>query len=252
MLTFERHEEILARLQEVKVVKLAELVEATGASESTIRRDLTDLEQQKKIKRVHGGASLVTRRKDEPSLLEKSTKYSEEKRRIAKEAASLVSDGDTIYIDAGSTTQAMIPHLRGKDIVAITNGLNIITDLVDANIKTYVLGGYVKSGTRAFVGSGAFQSIQSYQFDLAFLGINGVDKHTGYSTPDPEEALIKQQAIARAASTYILADHTKMGDVTFAKVADLKEASLITSDKADEMIVEQLKEQTAITVVKET
>ncbi|WP_026690770.1 DeoR/GlpR family DNA-binding transcription regulator [Alteribacter aurantiacus] len=249
MLTFERHQAILARLNEVKVVKLSELVDVTGASESTIRRDLTDLEQQNKIKRVHGGASLVTRRKDEPSLLEKSTKYAEEKQRIAKEAARLVRDGDTIYIDAGSTTQAMIPFLRDKDIIVVTNGLNIITDLVDANLKTYVLGGYVKTGTRAFVGAGALQSIQSYQFDIAFLGTNGVDEEVGFSTPDPEEALIKQHAIHRSTQTYVLADHTKLGDVTFSKVADLHEAALITSEKANHDMIEQLEKQTTVKVV---
>ncbi len=249
MLTFERHQAILVKLEEAKVVKLSDLVEATGASESTIRRDLTELESQKKLKRVHGGASLLTRRKDEPSLQEKSTKQSEEKQSLGRFSAELINDGDTVYIDAGSTTQAIVPFLKGKDIIVVTNGLNILNDLVAANTKTYVLGGYVKRGTRAFVGGGAFQTIQSYQFDRAFLGMNGVDVSVGYSTPDPEEAMIKQQAIERSTNAYVVVDHTKLGDVTFCKVADLGSAELITSDKAESELVEIIREQTNVQVV---
>ncbi|PYZ97096.1 DeoR family transcriptional regulator [Alteribacter lacisalsi] len=252
MLTFERHEKILALLNQSKTVKLTELTEATGASESTIRRDLTDLEQQRKLKRVHGGASVLTGRREEPSLQEKSLKDQDEKSALGRAAADLINDNETVFIDAGSTTAAIIPFIQDRNITVVTNGLNIISALAGTGVKTYVLGGQVKGGTYAFVGAGALNSIQAYQFDKAFLGMNGVDPVFGYSTPDPEEAMIKRQALAHSGEGYVLADHTKLGDTAFSKVAGLREAVLITSDKSSESIIEDIEKQTNVQVVKTT
>ncbi|UTR09044.1 DeoR/GlpR family DNA-binding transcription regulator [Evansella sp. LMS18] len=249
MLTFERQELILSLLKENQIVKIQQLVEETGASESTIRRDLTELESQKRLKRVHGGASLITKKLEEPSLLEKQSKYSAEKSAIGKYAASLVKDGDSVFIDAGTTTKTMAEYLRGKDIVVVTNGLNIITDLLDNGIKTYLLGGYVKAGTHALIGRGAVESLNSYQFDKAFIGANGADTDSGFTTPDPEEALIKSTAIDKANNAYVLADHSKFGDVSFSKIKNLNEAEIITSEKLDKELQDKYRKYTELKVV---
>lgn len=144
MLTEERHRIILELLAEKEVVKLQELVEATNSSESTIRRDLTQLEKEKKLRRIHGGATLLQKKREELSVLEKSTKHRQEKKRIAEYAASLVQNGDCIYLDAGTTTFEMIPHLHGKDIVVVTNGIMHLDMLLEYDIPTYLLGGFVK------------------------------------------------------------------------------------------------------------
>ncbi|TMW71824.1 DeoR/GlpR family DNA-binding transcription regulator [Alteribacter natronophilus] len=249
MLTDQRHETILALLNQSKTVRLADLTEATGASESTIRRDLTDLEKQKKLKRIHGGASVITGKTEEAPLQERTLRDQGEKIVLGKAAADLISDHDTVFLDAGSTTAAIIPYITDRNITVVTNGLNIITALAGTGIKTYVLGGHVKSGTHAFVGAGAIASIQAYQFDKAFLGMNSVDAEFGYSTPDPEEALIKKQALDRAAESYVLADHTKLGETSFSKVASLDEATLITTDKADRELVDEISRETRVEVV---
>lgn len=249
MLTFERQQMILKLLEEKKVVKIQELVEETDASESTIRRDLTELENSGHLKRVHGGASLLTRKTDEPTVEEKEAKNNEEKRAIGQYAASLVNDGDCLFIDAGTTTKALIEYLTNKDLVVVTNGLNIITELLKHGIKTYVTGGLVKEGTHAFIGRGAVDSITNYQFDKAFIGTNGIHLLNGFSTPDPEEAFIKKVAIERANEPIVLADHTKFGDVSFAKVASLHEAMIITSNQLESNVQKQYEEKTEIKVV---
>ncbi|SDY33991.1 DeoR family transcriptional regulator, fructose operon transcriptional repressor [Evansella caseinilytica] len=249
MLTYERQQLILSLLEEKKIVKLQELVDATGASESTIRRDLTELEEQKLLKRVHGGASLISKKFEEPTIEEKQSKYKAEKSAIGKYAASLVNNGDCIFIDAGTTTRAMVEYLQDKEIVVVTNGLNIITELIANNIRTYVTGGYVKEGTHAFVGRGAVDSLQTFQFDKAFVGTNGVDSESGYTTPDPEEAQIKELAIRKANETFVLADHSKFGDTSFAKIADLSAAIIITSKLTDLQTIKQYKKKTDIKVV---
>ncbi|MCR6095388.1 DeoR/GlpR transcriptional regulator [Salipaludibacillus agaradhaerens] len=251
MLTYERHETILQLLEKQKIAKLAELVNETGASESTIRRDLTILENEKKIKRIHGGASLLKRKVEEPSMIEKQQQFTVEKQQMGEKAAGFIKDGDSLFIDAGTSTQAILPYIKAKDVVIVTNGLNIIEEAINLNFRTYVLGGYVKSGTHAFVGKGAVEAIQQFQFDKAFIGTNGVDLNFGYSTPDPEEAQIKHLAIKQSNHSFVLADSSKFGDVTFAKFADLNEAVLITTEGDDDEFFKKLKQIVTLEVVKD-
>src|SRR4051794_12906122 len=194
MLEPERHQMILEALRIKNTVKLQELVELTNSSESTIRRDLTQLEEGKFLKRVHGGAARLQGKLQEPSMTEKSSKNLQAKREIAQYAGSLVEEGDCIYLDAGSTIFEMIPFLPSS-IVVVTNGLMHANELLDRNIKTFLLGGYIKPTTKAMVGRGALESLEQYRFDKCFMGVNGIHTQLGYTTPDQEEAMIKQQAI---------------------------------------------------------
>ncbi|MFA9559251.1 DeoR/GlpR family DNA-binding transcription regulator [Evansella sp. AB-rgal1] len=249
MLTFERQQFILSLLEEKEIVKIQELVDATNASESTIRRDLTELENSRQLKRIHGGAKLVANKIEEPTIEEKETKYNAEKEAIGEYAASLIKKGDSVFIDAGTTTKAMIPYLRDKDIVIVTNGLNILTIALQNNIKTYIVGGLVKSGTHAMIGRGAMESLQMYQFDKAFIGTNALDVVHGFTTPDPEEAHVKELAITRANKAFVVADHSKFDDSTFSKIADLTKATIITSSYVEEEIIVPYEKMTEVKVV---
>ncbi|WP_413375431.1 DeoR/GlpR family DNA-binding transcription regulator [Alkalihalobacillus sp. 1P02AB] len=252
MLTLERKERILDLLKRHEVVKIQEIIADTGASESTIRRDLTELEQEKKLKRIHGGATLRSNKRDEPTMAQKSLKNRHEKVGIAKKAATFVQDGDCIFLDAGSTTFEMIPFLKGKNIEVVTNGLTNITALLDADIHTHVLGGYVKKGTHAFVGRSAIETMETFRFDYVFLGANGITADDGCTTPDPEEAFIKSHAIKCGRQAFVLADHTKFGDVTFSKLTDLNKVTLITSQYMQEqnsLLHEQITALTKLEVV---
>lgn len=229
MLTKQRHQLILQRLSEQKVVKLKELVDLTDSSESTIRRDLTDLEAEGYLARVHGGAILIATPDEEPTFEEKRDRFVDEKVAIARKAATFIEDGMSIYLDAGTTTQAMVPFLQGKKIVVVTNSLPIANELFDLDIKTFVIGGELKRSTQALVGYNARESMMNYRVDLAFLGMNGIDIEAGYTTPDPEEALVKKTAIELAQTSFVLADASKIGKRTFSRVATLDAAQLITS-----------------------
>ncbi|MCM3664299.1 DeoR/GlpR family DNA-binding transcription regulator [Mesobacillus subterraneus] len=248
MLTPERHQLILQMIKEKPIVKIQELVDMTEASESTIRRDLTLLEEGKFLKRVHGGAARLRGKLQEPSMTEKSTKNLQGKRQIAQYAASLIEEGDSIYLDAGSTIMEMIAYLPAKDIVVVTNGLMHLPHLLERNIETYVIGGYAKPKTNAIIGRGALASLEQYRFDKSFLGVNGVHPHSGYTTPDQEEAMIKQKAMSLAREAFVLADDTKFSEIAFAKIADLHEAVIITN-KIDEDIEGQYLSKTSIKVV---
>ncbi|MGM0876762.1 MAG: DeoR/GlpR family DNA-binding transcription regulator [Bacillota bacterium] len=248
MLIPERHRLILELLQEKENVKVHELVELTNTSESTLRRDLDQLEKQNYLKRVHGGASLLQRKRKESSMTVKSTQNLKEKVLLAKYAAQLVVDGDCVYIDAGTTTYQMIQHLNQKDIVVVTNGIDHLDALHEKDITTYIVGGYVKKITKAMIGSKAYESIQNYRFDKSFIGTNAIHHELGFTTPDPEEAQMKEKAIYLSRESFVLADHTKFGEVSFSKFADLHHAKIITNEE-DSINLEKYKEKTDIYTV---
>lgn len=246
MLTNERHDYILKLLEEKRTVKLQDLVEKTDASESTLRRDLTELENMGKLERVFGGAILPTRNLQEPSMADKSTRNLKEKQSIAEYAANFVQEGDSVFLDAGTTTLQMIPYLKDKNPVVVTNGLPLAVALNEAGLTTYLTGGLLKPRTGAFVGAGALSALETYHFDICFLGVNGFHADYGYTTPDPEEAAIKKKASSNARKTFVLADHSKVNKVSFATIMDLGEATLIV----DGLPAESLKEFEKITPVK--
>jgi len=248
MLTNERQEIIMNLLAEKQTIKMQEIIEATQASESTIRRDLTELEDQHKLERIHGGATVSERKLQEMSITEKSSRNLQEKVRIAKYAASLVQDGDCIFIDAGTTTFQMIPFLGNKNIVVVTNGLTHVNSLIEQGITTYLTGGYVKAKTSALVGPQTIQSLENYRFDKCFLGVNGFHIEFGYTTPDPEEAAIKQLARSLAKTTYVVADHSKYDKVSFAKIEDMKNATLLTGSLEKDRL-DALKKMTTVEVI---
>ncbi|UOQ49947.1 DeoR/GlpR family DNA-binding transcription regulator [Gracilibacillus caseinilyticus] len=249
MLTIERQDLILSLLKKQEVVTVKQFCEAANASESTIRRDLTELEKKQYIKRVHGGASLLKKTREEPTILEKSTRHQQEKSMIAQRAASFVEQGDTVYLDAGTSTMELIPFLENKEVVVVTNGIPHVQLLTERGIETYVISGKAKKGTAALIGTKAVDAIKEFHFDKCFLGINGIHLEQGLTTPDPEEASVKRTAIAQSQASYILADPSKFGEVAFANVAQLSEVSIITTNGISQEQLREIRKQSTLEVV---
>lgn len=250
MITMERRDLILSLLKEKDVVTVKRICEETKASESTIRRDLTDLENKQIIKRVHGGASLLKKKREEPTLIEKTTKNQREKNKIAEKAASFIEEGDSLYLDAGSSTMEIIPFLKDKSVVVVTNGIPHVQLLIEYDIETYVIAGKVKRGTAALIGTKAVESIKEFRFDKCFLGgINGIHAELGLTTPDPEEASVKRTAMLQSQITYVLADPSKFGEVSFANVSEVSDVDIITTVGIAEEHVTELSKLTNIEVI---
>lgn len=228
MLTEERYNFILEKLDLYGVIKSQELMLEMNCSESTIRRDLASLEEQGKLVRVHGGAKRVYTIEQEQTLSEKSIKNVQNKKDIAELAASLVEAGDVIFLDAGSTTSFMVPFLKGKNIRIVTNAVQHALLLAEQNNDVLLIGGKLKNTTQAIVGATSSEQLSCYRFTKSFLGMNGIDRDYGFTTPDPEEATVKQQAFANSSKVYILADESKFNKVTFVKVCNIEDAVIIT------------------------
>ena len=228
MLTEERYSVILEQVKQNKSVTLTELCELLGASESTIRRDLTTLDGRGLLKKVHGGAiSTEDRSFDlvEHDVESKSKLFTEEKIAIAQYAASLIEDGDFCFIDAGTTTERLIDFLPKKDVSFVTNGFVHAKKLALKGFKTYIPAGEIKNTTEAIVGAECVSSLQNYNFTKCFMGANGISLTAGISTPDRNEALVKSTAINRSRIAYVLADHSKfdrIASVTFAQMGSIQ------------------------------
>lgn len=218
MISEKRHDLILQELRKKDFLTLQELIERTGCSASTVRRDLSKLQQQGRLQRVHGGATLNSNRNNEQILSDKLSQNLKEKRVIGQFAAKLIEDNDCIFMDAGSSTIEMIPFIKARNIVVVTNGLTHVEKLLKQGIKTLMIGGQVKETTLATVGASALDTLSRYCFDKAFLGMNGLDLKHGLTTPDEKEALIKEKAMEQANQSYVLLDHSKIGAVYFAHV----------------------------------
>ncbi|WP_412990110.1 DeoR/GlpR family DNA-binding transcription regulator [Pediococcus siamensis] len=245
MLTEERQQLILMQLKTNGIVKLQDLVQTLNCSISTVRRDLQELEDQGKLVRVHGGARTVTTLQTEPDVLEKSSKNVQGKRKIAQKAVQQIQSDEVIYLDAGTSTEAMIPFMAQlTSVLVVTNGVQLASQLADINIKTYLVGGELKNTTKAIIGADVVETIKNFRFNRVFMGINGVHPEFGFTTPDPNEAAIKRAVLHQSEINYFLADTSKLNEVSFAKVADLDEGILIT-DETDQTVLnsfEQIKE----------
>ena len=247
MLTEERHQTILHLLEQQSVVKSQELSTLLNASESTIRRDLQELENAELLERVHGGAKRILNLGFEQNMVEKSIKNTQKKQLIGRYAANLIHDGDVIYLDAGSTTVEIIPYLIGKKITVVTNSVHHAAKLGDLNIATIILGGSLKLSTKAIIGSTSLEQLHHFRFSKVFLGMNGVHVDYGLTTPDPEEAALKNLAINQAEEIYVLVDQSKLNKITFTKVASLEHITILT----DTCSAELLKKFEQITTIKE-
>lgn len=246
MLAEQRFEAILKELADNRAASVTRLCELTGASEATIRRDLTTLSRQGRLNKVHGGAVLASSafQGEEPDVGTKTLLHRDEKDAIAHYAAGHINDDDVVYLDAGTTTVRMVEYLKGSGATFVTNGIACAQRLMELGLRGYILGGFLKPGTWAVVGTGALEELSRYNFTKAFLGINGITIRQGFTTPDPEEAAIKTRAAEQSYLTFVLADSSKFEMVSAVTVLPLEKATIITEHLPDPSYLEH-------TVIKE-
>lgn len=231
MILEKRLEIIIDTLEKEEAVSNKILTDKLKVSESTLRRDLSYLQDMGKITRVHGGAVLNNIAASEINFTDNQKRQLKEKSIIGKKAAGLIKDAKFIYLDAGSTCHEVIKFLNNsRDITIVTNGLMHVDDLIKKNIKTVLLEGEIKPSTKVTTGIRTLESISKYNFDLAFIGANGFDVKA-YYTADPNEAVVKSKAIENSTRAYILADRSKENVKYFQTIATRDEIKLITEEE---------------------
>ena len=227
-------EERLSRIVEIVARKgtatVSDLAVALDISESTIRRDLDKLDQAHRLVKVHGGATTLesahlTR---DLTLEERHGLHAEEKRAICSYAATLVGPDDLVYLDAGSTVEELINHLSERGARYVTDSVSHAMKLAARGFQVTVLGGELKSATESLIGPDTIAALSRYHFTIGFWGVNGITPDSGLTSPESNEALIKQLTMERTARRYVLADASKFDNTSLVEFGAFDSATIVT------------------------
>lgn len=233
MFVEERQQRILDRLKQVGKVTVEELASSFGVSAPTVRADLASLEARRLLRRTHGGALPPATSLYEPPYAERATAQSDEKRRIGRAGAELVRSGETVILDAGTTTHEVglaLAEAPPDGITVVTNALPTAMALMDAGVEVIVVGGHAQPRRRATLGPLAADFLAAFRADRVFLGVSGVDAEAGLTAIDFDAAHVKRAMMAHAREVVVVADASKIGQSAFAHVAALAGISLLITD----------------------
>ena len=225
MLQEERFNKILEELAENGAVKNIELSRKLNVSESTIRRDINELDELGELKKVFGGAVGIKKHVNtrEEDIVTKAAVHVEEKDIIAKYAAGFICDDDSVFIDAGTTTERMTDYITNRKATYMTNGIVHAQKLAQRGFRVNIVSGAVKKVTLSV------KSLSNLNFTKCFMGANGIDLEKGFTTPDMDEAMIKEEVVNRSNDVFVLADSSKFGQVSAVTFAKLKGKCIITN-----------------------
>ncbi len=240
MLAEERKRVILQIINDRKAVRVSDLSAALNITEATVRRDLDELQNERMIRRTHGGALSIYPVASEFSVQELVQENQEEKRIIAAKAFDLINDNDALILDNSTTVRelaALIKTGKKKKLTIITTSFTIVSDLIGTGVHEIIhLGGSVRANINGTLGPIAERALINLHADKTFLGVNGVSISFGYSVPNAYEAALKKAMSDAAEQTLVLADHTKFEKSYLCKVAAIDEVDrLITDDLPPEM-----------------
>jgi DeoR/GlpR family transcriptional regulator of sugar metabolism len=215
-------------------ISLNELAERLGVSLMTVRRDLDELQAQGLVRRVRGGAVSLAAPAEEAGYDAREPWQRSTKQRIGAKAAELIKPGQTVLLDAGTTTAALARFLPSPLTVGVLS-LQAANQLADRpGIKLLVLGGESRPGERSLVGHLTLRLLQEVWFDCFLMSIGAVHKELGWSEFSMEDATVKQHARCRADRTIVVADSTKLGVRAFARVAGLGDVDTFVTDDPGE------------------
>jgi DeoR family fructose operon transcriptional repressor len=235
MLPAERHIRIVSILEEKGVITIEALSDAFDVSRNTVRRDLRRLEEQGLLRLTHGGAVATNQVPMGPPVHERADLYVDERRRIGATAAKMVRDGDSILLDAGTTTEQIARHLKPESgITVITNALNVAAALAQSKgITAVIIGGILNNVTGCTAGFHAEQFLYQFHVNKAFISAGAVTEETAYNT-NAFEIQMKQEMMDAADEAVLVVSSNKVGAASLAAISRVSEFSaLITDDQAD-------------------
>lgn len=228
----QRHERIREYLEVHRVARTADLCEMLGVSEATVRRDLEYMEAQGILERTHGGAILTQRVPLAPEYAHRARTRTDEKRSIGALAASLIEDGDVIFINGGTTCTQVVSHIRNKpNVTVVTNNVMAALEASNADFRLILLGGLFVGWTNSVAGPFAVEMVRQIYADKAFIGVEGISPKFGCTVPSEDEAQLVREMIRRTRGPVtVVADHSKWGAVSNFEVAPLSRIHRLITD----------------------
>mgnify|MGYP004702639195 CR=1 FL=1 len=248
MLKEERFQKIISMLNENEFINVAEVAISLNVAEMTVRRDLKTLEELNKLMRVHGGAKAKKENNfKELSHHEKQRINVDEKRYIAKIAANLIQENDTVFLGAGTTNEMIYDFVKVQHAKIITNSMDVFLKFVQDNrFETILVGGELRQRTGAFAGSFANDVLRKIRVKKAFIGTNGIFEDS-VTTYNEDEGVAQGIILDNAHEKYILADSSKIGKADFFVFYSLKDVTaMITGEEIGAKIVNRYKKITKI------
>ncbi|QUW21507.1 DeoR/GlpR transcriptional regulator [Sporosarcina sp. Marseille-Q4063] len=234
----ERQKIILEEIDIYGKVHVIPLAKRFNVSNETIRRDLEALVKTNKLKRVYGGAVKTSYPDGEPPYQQREIINFDAKQAIGKEAASLINDGDTIFLDTGTTILELARFIQGnKRVTIITNSLptaNLIKESLAQRIftgKLIILGGEVSAEQQSISGYLCEEMLKKFYVDKAFISVGGISIQTGISDYDLTESKISEIATSMSKEVIVLADHSKIGVQSFSFISAIDMVNVIICDK---------------------
>ena len=227
----ERHARILEVLAARHAVRVSTLSELLGVSEVTVRRDLEELERKALLERTHGGAIPARRMRAEPAYGEAVERMPEQKRAIGRTAAALVQPGETVFLNGGTTTLEVFRALDVPGITIVTNSVGMAAESAERDTDVILTGGEYRAPSNSCVGGFATDAIRKVFAARAFIGVEGVSRRAGLTSPVSAEADIARAMIDQThGPVIVVADHTKLGTVADFAVAPITAADHFITD----------------------
>ncbi len=227
--TEERRKQILTQLLDKKHLTVKELAAAMNVSGATVRRDLKALAGEDELLLVHGGATLPRQR--DYSFRAKQLRAVEQKRVIGRLAATLLSDGDQVFLDAGTTCSEMVPHLKKmQGVTVLTNSARLALQLNSPGLNVFLIGGEYRPDRMDTVGPMAMSALNQVRGYVAFLGADGVSMDFGPSASDVASAHLHRQVVEHARRTVLLIDSSKFGGASLFQIVDWSKISTVVTD----------------------
>lgn len=241
----ERWDQIRAVLDRKGRATVEELADLFSVSRSTIRRDLLEMHQNNLLLRTRGGAVRAQMVAFDRPVTESGTINVELKERIGRAASELISKGETVMLDAGSTTYQVVKHLRATNVTLVTNSFDAAAVAMSKpDTDVLMVGGIVRVHGRATVGPTAEDQIALFKADTAILGMNGVSPEDGLTTPNILVAQVKRAMVAQSKRLILVADHTKLGVSALCKVGAIEDAEvLVTDGEADPEVLSAIRDR---------
>lgn len=230
-----RRKRIMEQLRLEGKVLVSQLSQLLAVTPVTIRNDLAVLEQEGQLLRIQGGAIPVPGSQENVIPVVGQDPYLQEKRAIAQAAAGLVRDGDTLFINSGTTTAFVAEALSvRKNLNVVTNCLSVARRLgAVPSIRVLLIGGEINAQYGFTHGGDAQEQLQRYQADWAILSVDGISAHSGITTYHAQEAVIDRMMLRGAKQAMIVAHHSKIGKTGFTRVCDCAPDTVLVTDGGD-------------------
>lgn len=251
MLPAERRRAIARLCRSRPGLRTEELVARFGVSDETIRRDLSLLERDGVLTRVHGGATSPEHRGDEPTFDRRSVLHAAAKQSMARAAVALIGVGEAVYIDVGTTAlevaRALPADWRGT---VVTPSVPVAVELAErSSVETLLLGGRVRPGDLSTSGEHAVAVLGEYYLDVAFLGSGGVHAEAGLTDFHPDEVELRRLALARSGKSHVLADASKHDAIAVRQVCGLDDFTSLICDQAPSGVLAQALQEAGTDIV---